>query len=199
MNKSGFKNKGSQLKRSGFKRKGFTINVTNAQTVFAAVGQLVGEKRTHIEYSEFGTVPPQMRKTPLRARKPMKRGKGTTMSKTLRAEVGSDKEYTLCSLHGYQDKFGPCAGRVTREHAMYYAGKKIQEKWAIIPCCAQHHGVDLFQDGPGEAPKDAREWVALNRATESELKSISKVTNYHHRKEYLNGVYGLWKSPVNKL
>jgi len=134
---------------------------------------------------------------PLGARKPMKRGKPSVMSKTLRDELSKDKEYTLCSLHNYQNTFGSCAGRVTREHALIYAGRKIQEKWAIIPCCAQHHGVDFYQDSRGEAPKEVRVWVALNRASDTELLSVSKVQNYIRIRAVLNDKYGVWTSPVD--
>lgn len=221
MKKTGFKKPKysdfiAKLKARQVKRNGFTVNAANVGYVFSQASAKL-HKATHtlnektrqvleaegemvdIKILGYKPIPSKTRKTTLRARKPMKRGKGTVMSKKLRNEVNLDKEYTLCSLHNYQHAFGPCAGRVTREHAMYYAGKKIQEKWAIIPCCAQHHGVDQFQDGPGEAPKIVREWVALNRATDRELMAVSKATDYLKRKDLLNSAYGVWKSPVDNL
>lgn len=115
------------------------------------------------------------------------------MSPELRTEVGSDPEYTRCALQGLQ--FGECQGRITREHALIFAGKKIQERWAIIPACAAHHGVDFFQDAPTEAPKEVRVWVALNRAEEVELLAVSRVVNYFRERDRLNAKFGIYVLP----
>lgn len=124
----------------------------------------------------------------------MKRSR-TSMPAALRADVGQDPEYSRCALQGLLlSLVGPCDGRVTREHAVYYAGKKVQLKWAIPPICAKHHGVDSYQDG-GTAAKEIREWVALNRATDEELFSKSKVVNQARRRDYLNGKYGVYVAP----
>lgn len=32
-----------------------------------------------------------------------------------------------------------CSGRLTKEYALYYAGKQIQEDWAVIDLCWHHH------------------------------------------------------------
>lgn len=126
----------------------------------------------------------------------MKRG-GSVMSAELRTQIGKDPEYSRCALQGLlSDKIAPCAGRVTREHALIHAGKKIQERWAIIPCCAAHHGVDFYQDAPTEVSKEIRVWVALNRATDEELIRHSKVVKYLQMREYLNGKYGIYIPPV---
>ena len=118
------------------------------------------------------------------------------MSPTLRSDVGSDPEYTRCGLQGLlRGIIGPCGGRVTREHAMYFKGSKVQKKWAIPPICACHHGVDQYQDGPGEAPKIIRQWVALNRATDEELREISKAVDYIRERDRLNDIYGKYVPP----
>lgn len=119
----------------------------------------------------------------------MKRG-GSVIPAKLRTEMNEDPEYTRCCLQGYHE----CAGRITREHALYYAGKKVQDRFAIIPLCAQGHGVDLFQDA-GTVSKEVRVWVALNRATDQELFSISKVVNYLREKDRLNEKYGTYAPP----
>lgn len=119
------------------------------------------------------------------------------MSQKLRKDVEDDPEYKRCALQGLLlDIIGPCAGRVTREHAMYYANKKIQEKWAIPPICAKHHGVDVYQDGTGHAPKEIRVWVALNRATDEDLLRFSKVVNYTRERSRLNDKYGDYVAPL---
>lgn len=113
------------------------------------------------------------------------------MSPELRQEIDADPEYQICMLSGYHT----CEGRPTNEHALYYANKKIQQKFAIVKVCAAGHGVDQFQDSDKELPKDMRVWVALNRATNEELRSISKVVDYPHEKDRLNLKYGVYVPP----
>jgi hypothetical protein len=119
----------------------------------------------------------------------MKRG-GSTIPEKLRAKMAMDPEYKRCSLQGH----GPCEGRVTWEHALIYASKKIQERWAIIPLCALHHNVDQFQDAKTMI-KDRNVWVALNRATEEELFRFSKVVNYTRERDRLNDKFGFYVAP----
>lgn len=119
----------------------------------------------------------------------MKRG-GSCMSVGLREEIGNDPEYSRCSLLGY----GECGGRITREHALIYAGKKIQEKFAIIPLCASHHNVDEYQDAKTMV-KDKNVWVALNRATDNELVRFSKTVSYLRERDRLNEKFGLYIPP----
>lgn len=136
------------------------------------------------------------KRTALKTKKVSMSRKGSVMSKALRADVGADPEYSRCALQGLLSEIiGPCAGRVTREHAMYFKGSKIQKKWAIPPICACHHGVDEYQDGPGEAPKIVRQWVALNRATDEELREVSKAVNYINERDRLNKIYGEYTPP----
>lgn len=82
-----------------------------------------------------------------------------------------------------------CDGRITREHALIYAGKQIDEAWAILKICAYHHSVDEHQDGPG-LNKEKNVWVALNRATDEELLKYSKAVNYIEMRNHLNKKYG---------
>lgn len=120
----------------------------------------------------------------------------TTIPQKTRKQMSVDPEYTRCALQGLlPDLIGTCAGRVTREHALYYASKKVQEQYAIPPICAKHHGVDEYQDG-GSCPKEVREWVALNRATDDDLRAISKAVNYFRKREVLNQKYGVYVAPL---
>ena len=84
---------------------------------------------------------------------------------------------------------GGCKGRITWEHALIYAGKQIDEAWAIVKLCAYHHAVDQFQDG-GDLQKEKNVWIALNRATDEELENYSKAINYKQKREQLNKIYG---------
>lgn len=84
---------------------------------------------------------------------------------------------------------GGCDGRITWEHTLIYAGKQIDEVWAIIHLCAYHHEVDEFQDGGG-LNKEKNVWIALNRATDQELLKYSKAINYIRERDRLNKIYG---------
>lgn len=92
-----------------------------------------------------------MERTPLR-RKP-KRG----IPEKLGQEMSEDPYYQICAREN-----GDCGGRMTWEHVFLYAGKQIQEKWAIIPLCWRHHLGDKL------VKKINRE-IALRRATLEDL------------------------------
>lgn len=83
---------------------------------------------------------------------------------------------------------GDCDGRITWEHALIFAGRQIDEAWAIIKICEYHHAVDRHQDGSG-LDKQKNIWIALNRATDEELEKYSKVVNYKKERERLNKIY----------
>lgn len=54
--------------------------------------------------------------------------------KKLREEMAADPYYKACARADFE-----CKGRITWEHAFTYAGKQINEKFAIIPLCEYHH------------------------------------------------------------
>ncbi len=97
----------------------------------------------------------------------------------LRDKLSDDSYYQKCARR-YD---GGCSGRITWEHSFIYAGRQINERWAIIPLCWYHHlgeGLD----------KEINVWIALGRATNEELQSISKAEDYIHKRYYLNKKYG---------
>lgn len=108
----------------------------------------------------------------------------------LKKEMLADPEYARCSLLGYHT----CGGRITLEHALIFAGRQIQQRFAIIPVCAAGQEVDLYQDA-GTMDKKRNHWVALNRANDEEIHSISKAFNYFRERERLNGIYGPYVPP----
>ena len=79
---------------------------------------------------------------------------------------------------------GGCAGRITWEHALTYAGRQVDEVWAIIKLCECHHSVNTYQDG-GLLDKEINVWIALNRATDEELKKYDK-TDFIGLRDRLN-------------
>lgn len=90
---------------------------------------------------------------------------------------------------------GNCQGRVTMEHAIIYAGKQLQEEWAILPICEFHHGVNNFQDR-GNLNKEKHVWIALNRAPEDRLRELSKGEDKVALRDRLNIRYGRYKEPI---
>lgn len=88
--------------------------------------------------------------------------------KKLREEMSNDPYYKVCARSNSE-----CKSRITWEHALMYAGKQIQEKWAIIPLCEFHHlGNGLV--------KTFNQMIAFSRATKEELKKYPKLT-IHYR------------------
>lgn len=105
----------------------------------------------------------------------------------LRQEMSCDEYYKFCSrfeaLSDHQCQPDPLTGKLIEwEHVMYWKGSQLQRKWCIIPICYLVHRGGLLD-------KEINEWIALNRATDAELEEISKVTDYKHKRDYLNGKY----------
>lgn len=117
----------------------------------------------------------------------------TCIPKKQRKEMSVDPEYSSCALAGYFNH--ECEGRITWEHAIIFAGKSYQAKWAILPLCAKAHAVDFFQDA-GTMKKEVNIWIAVNRATDDELRAVSKAINYISYRERLNQKYGIWKPKI---
>lgn len=79
----------------------------------------------------------------------------------MRDEMHNDPFYKKCCAVG----LGYCAGRVQWHHVWIYAGKQINEVWAIVPACERHH------DQVQKEPKVRRffEKLSLDRATFDDL------------------------------
>ncbi len=69
------------------------------------------------------------------------------------------------------------------EHAIKFRGRELQKKWAIIPICYHVHRGDGLN-------KEINVWIALNRATDEELKEISLSENMIEKRNRLNEKYG---------
>lgn len=110
----------------------------------------------------------------------------------LRETLSNDPEYKVCSLS--RVKGHVCGGRITWEHAIYYVGKRLQTRWAIIPLCAKYHSVDQFQDN-GLCNKAMNRWAALNRATDEELNQYPRA-HFIEERERLNIRFGKYLKPI---
>lgn len=84
-----------------------------------------------------------------------------------------------------------CEGRITREHAILYSGKRVDEPWAIVLLCAKAHSVDLFQD-IGILNKSINEWIAISRMTRADEQRLNRF-NWVQRRAYLCGKYGTFR------
>lgn len=102
--------------------------------------------------------------------------------------ISEDPFYSLCCR---RDE-GDCAGRITIEHAIVFAGRQLDHLFSLLPVCEFHHAVCQFQDN-GNLNKEKHTWIALNRATDDELRSISKAIDYIALRERLNKKYGIWQ------
>lgn len=81
-----------------------------------------------------------------------------------------------------------CLGRITREHAVYYAGRKIDEAWAIVLLCAWAHEVYEYQDGGGMV-KEMGEYIAIMRMTKEDEERYPR-KDWEQRRSYLRSKYG---------
>lgn len=108
----------------------------------------------------------------------------------LKKDLVSDSQYRFCMRHGHQGHV--CDGRITFEHALIFAGKQVQAKFAILSICEYGHGVNMYQDG-GDLNKELHVWIALNRASDEDIQSINKCEDYFRTRDRLNDKYGPWK------
>lgn len=69
---------------------------------------------------------------------------------------------------------GNCHGRLTKEHVFMYAGRQIQELWAIIDLCEYHHAVGNYMDR-GALNKRVNEAIASKRADSEQRKKYPRL------------------------
>lgn len=80
----------------------------------------------------------------------------------LREEMANDPFYKVCCY---------CASQpVEWHHVFIYAGKQINEKWAIVPACKKHH--DLVQSDSNI--RKFFELTSLSRATKEDFAKYPK-------------------------
>lgn len=97
------------------------------------------------------------------------------------------QERPLCErqalLHDHE-----CRGRSTMEHVWRYAGRQIDEKWAIIRLCEWAHSVGPYLDR-GILDKRINEWISLRHATLDDLEKYP-AKDWEQRRKFLNKKYG---------
>jgi len=95
----------------------------------------------------------------------------------MREEMEADPFMKKCVWSGEISK-----EKVSWEHCWNYAGRKINEKWAIVPL-----RVDLNVNISGNVKEYCR-YVSLTRATNEDLEKYPK-KNWQQLKKYLNKKY----------
>lgn len=94
----------------------------------------------------------------------------------LRAQIVADPFMLRCIHTG-------CTEKPEWEHAFIYAGKQVNEAWAIVPVCVYHHrgaGLD----------KQFNQFVALNRASKDDLAKYPR-TDWEQLLTHLTQKYGV--------
>jgi len=87
-----------------------------------------------------------------------------------------------------RDDEGDCSGRLTKEHSLIYAGRQIQELWAILDICEYHHSIGKYH-GVGNLDKKKHEWLAISKMTPEDMAKYPK-RNWKRELELLNKIYG---------
>lgn len=83
---------------------------------------------------------------------------------------------------------GVTAGKIDWHHNLIFAGRQVNEDWAIIPLLKGVH--DAL---PGNQEfRDRCDWIMLNRATDEQLRPYCKAINYIRRRDILNKRYGAY-------
>lgn len=99
----------------------------------------------------------------------------------LRAEMEADPYYQRCCISGVHKT----VEKIDWHHNLIFAGKQVNEKWAILPLATSLH--DRISDPDIKAKCD---WIMLNRAEGSTLVRYSKAVNLTRRRDQLNKRYG---------
>lgn len=108
----------------------------------------------------------------------------------IRAELAADPFMRRC----FRSAEGTCLGRIGNpewEHAHKYAGRRVNERWAIIPCCTFHHR-------GGGLDKNLNRYATLLRMTEEELDEAKRKyprENWDQLKKWLTAKYPSFALP----
>jgi hypothetical protein len=93
----------------------------------------------------------------------------------IRKELANDPFMQKCIYEN-------CQGSPEWEHAFIYAGRQINESWAIVPVCSYHHrgaGLD----------KEYNQFHSILRATEEDFRKYPRF-DWQRLKKYLIKKYG---------
>ena len=92
----------------------------------------------------------------------------------IREQISLDPFYRFCIHERYRGI--PAKGRITIEHAWIYAGRQINDLWALVPC-SEEKNVGVSGDD-----KKFNQYVALLRA--KELGVWDELKNNYPRRDW---------------
>jgi hypothetical protein len=98
----------------------------------------------------------------------------------LRQDMQNDPFYKRCCITG------TTAEKIDWHHAVIFASRQVNEKWAILPLARSVH-----EQVHREPYKSMCMWIALNRATVDELRPYCKAIDYIAQRRYYNERYGI--------
>ena len=104
------------------------------------------------------------------------------MPAALRKECAADPFYSKCCITGVLAK----NTKVEYHHNLIFAGKQVQEKWAILPLAESVHEDIAYH-------KEKCDWIMLNRADAATLKKYSRAVDLVAKRDRLNKKYGPWR------
>lgn len=113
----------------------------------------------------------------------------TPIPPKIRAEIETDPFMAICIYKRSDAPNRACYGKIEWEHSYLYGGKRINERWAIVPCCTSHNR------GAGIV-KEYNRYIALLRAIEllpnglDDLEKRYPKKNWKQEYKYLKEKYG---------
>lgn len=93
-----------------------------------------------------------------------------SISSRVSKELHTQLRMKQCVIRDLQDLYGPCGGKIEWDHVWIYAGRQIDEPWAIVGLCHDHH---MAKEGE-PAVKAAVQTASLMLATIEELSKYSR-------------------------
>lgn len=96
--------------------------------------------------------------------------------------MAADPFYEKCCISGVRKAPGV---KIEWHHAFQFAGKRVNEKWCIVPVTEIVHDKARTSE-----MKERIDWVILNRADDETLKRYSKAEDLIRKRSYLNNKFG---------
>jgi hypothetical protein len=109
--------------------------------------------------------------------------------KKMREDIARDRFMSRCIYKNDNAPNHDCQGRIEWEHSHLFAGKRINEPWAIVPCCTNHNRGNAMD-------KEYNRYIALVRATIllpdglEDLKRRYPTRDWDQQFKYLRNKYG---------
>ena len=108
------------------------------------------------------------------------------LTQNLKKAIARRREYRFCMRQAtFKDHI--CAGKITIEHCFIFAGRQLNELWALISLCEYAHSVGPYQD-TGILNKRKNAYISLMRATPKDLAKYSR-RDFTQLKKYLTQKY----------